>query len=237
MINYNRDLFDVAGMAYPKSGWTWDEFREVAKKLTVKDSAGNVTQWGYEVPNQNFFIQPWFFSNGTSILNDDWSASNMTDPKVAESLQFLHDLIHVDGVSPIPGGEYLDNQFLAGQIAMISRGHWIIPNVRNAKLNMDVAIPPSKVNRRYRGRLRRLSASPRAQRTWMPWRRMVAELTGPELEADVAKSAEAPCRAPGTRLNRPPHSLHFHPRRRLYYQHRCRTPSPYRRRPISRRSS
>ena len=43
MINYNRDLFDKAGVAYPKEGWTWDDFRETAKALTVKDASGNVT--------------------------------------------------------------------------------------------------------------------------------------------------------------------------------------------------
>lgn len=145
MINYNRDLFDKAGVAYPANGaWTWDEFREVAKKLTVKDGSGNVTQFGYEVPNQNFFIQPWFFSNGTGVLNDDWTASNMLDPKVAESLQFLYDLIHVDGVSPIPGKDTMDNQFFAGQVAMISRGHWIVENAKANKLNMDIAKVPSK---------------------------------------------------------------------------------------------
>ena len=145
MINYNRDLFDKAGVAYPANGaWTWDEFREVAKKLTVKDGSGNVTQFGYEVPNQNFFIQPWFFSNGTGVLNDDWTASYMLDPKVAESLQFLYDLIHVDGVSPIPGKDTMDNQFFAGQVAMISRGHWIVENAKVNKLNMDIAKVPSK---------------------------------------------------------------------------------------------
>lgn len=146
MINYNRKLFQDAGVEYPKEGWTWDEFREVAKKLTKRDDAGNVIQFGYEVPNQNFFVQPWFFSNGTSVLNADWTGSNMLDPKVAESLQFLKDLIHVDKVSPIPGKETMDNQFMAGQVAMISRGHWIVQNAVNAKLDMDVAIPPSKVN-------------------------------------------------------------------------------------------
>jgi len=145
MINCNLDLFGKAGVALPKD-WTWDQFREAAKKLTVKDGSGNVTQFGYEVPNQNFFVQPWFFSNGTSILNKDWTGSNMTDPKVAESLQFLHDLIHVDGVSPVPGNDTMDNQFLAGTVAMISRGHWIIENCKKAKLNMDVADVPSKVN-------------------------------------------------------------------------------------------
>lgn len=146
MINYNRKLFRDAGVEYPKQGWTWAEFREVAKKLTKRDAAGNVIQFGYEVPNQNFFVQPWFFSNGTSVLNADWTHSNMLDPKVSESLQFLHDLIQVDKVSPVPGKDTMDNQFMAGQVAMISRGHWILENAKKAHLDMDVAIPPSKVN-------------------------------------------------------------------------------------------
>jgi multiple sugar transport system substrate-binding protein len=146
MINYNRKLFKDAGVELPKAGWTWGDFREIAKKLTVRDAAGNVTQFGYEVPNQFFFVQPWFFSNGTAILNQDWTASNMLDPKMAESLQFLYDLIHVDKVSPIPGKEPMNNQFAAGQVAMISRGHWIVQNAVAAKLDMDIAIPPSKAN-------------------------------------------------------------------------------------------
>lgn len=144
MINYNRDLFDAAGVGYPERGWTWDEFREVAKALTVKDAAGNTTQFGYEVPNQNFFVQPWFFSNGTGVITPDWTASNMLDPKVAETLQFLYDLIHVDGVSPIPGSETMDNQFMAGQVAMISRGQWIVQNAKANSVNMDIAVPPVK---------------------------------------------------------------------------------------------
>ena len=146
MINYNRKLFKDAGIEFPKTGWTWNDLRETAKKLTVRDAAGNITQFGYEVPNQFFFVQPWFYSNGTSILNADWTASNMLDPKVSESLQFLYDLIHVDKVSPIPGKDTMDNQFMAGQVAMISRGHWIVQNAKAAKLDMDIAIPPSKVN-------------------------------------------------------------------------------------------
>ena len=144
MINYNRDLFDKAGVAYPKRGWTWEEFRETAKALTIKDASGTVTQFGYEVPSQNFFVQPWFFSNGTGVLNADWTGSNMLDPKVAETLQYLYDLIHVDGVSPIPGSDTMDNQFMAGQVAMISRGQWIVQNAKANNLNMDIAVPPKK---------------------------------------------------------------------------------------------
>jgi multiple sugar transport system substrate-binding protein len=145
MINYNRKLLKDAGIDYPKD-WTWDQFREVAKKLTKRDAAGNVTQYGYEVPNHNFFVQPWFLSNGTSPLNADWTASNMLDPKVSETLQFLHDLIQVDKVSPIPGKDTMDNQFVAGQVAMISRGHWILESAKRANLDMDIADVPSKAN-------------------------------------------------------------------------------------------
>src|ERR1700746_726394 len=81
MINYNRKLFKDAGVDLPKAGWTWNDLRETAKKLTVRDAAGNITQFGYEVPNQFFFVQPWFFSNGTAVLNQDWAASHMLDPK------------------------------------------------------------------------------------------------------------------------------------------------------------
>jgi multiple sugar transport system substrate-binding protein len=226
MIHYNRDHFDKAGIAYPKAGWTWDEFRDIAKKLTIKDSSGTVTQWGYEVPNQNFFLQPWLFSNGTGALNDDWSASNMLDPKVAESLQFLHDIIHVDGSAPIPGSATMDNEYLAGQVSMINRGHWVIPNIRNAKLNSDVAIPPSKVNDYTVVGFGAVGIAKGAQ-NMDAVQAMVAELTGPEAEADVAKSGSA---VPGSKAAAElPEYLAFPPSAPLFYAtlpHTKAVPSP-----------
>ncbi len=93
-----------------------------------------------------FEVQPWFITNGTSILNKDWTASNMLDPKVSETLQFLYDLIHVSKVSPIPGPSDLDNQFLAGQIAMNARGLRVVQNVKTSGLDIDIAPVPAKEN-------------------------------------------------------------------------------------------
>ena len=146
MVNYNRALFAEAGIETPSKTWTWDEFAAVAEKLTKRDANGNVTQFGYEVPSFFFGLMPWFLSNGTSPVTEDWSASNMKDPKVAETLQYLYDLIHVKKVSPVPGQEGIENQFFAGQIAMISRGHWIVQNAIASKLDMDIAVQPGKVN-------------------------------------------------------------------------------------------
>ena len=34
VLYYNKTLFDKAGVEYPKHDMTWDEYRELAKKMT-----------------------------------------------------------------------------------------------------------------------------------------------------------------------------------------------------------
>lgn len=46
LMKYNPELFDRAGLPYPQPGWTWDDFLNAAKALTVREG-GEVTQWGY----------------------------------------------------------------------------------------------------------------------------------------------------------------------------------------------
>lgn len=50
ILFYNKDIFDKAGLPYPTNDMTWDEFREIAKKLTK--GSGNDKIWGA-------FIQSW----------------------------------------------------------------------------------------------------------------------------------------------------------------------------------
>jgi multiple sugar transport system substrate-binding protein len=119
----------------------------------------------------------------------------------------------------------MDNQFLAGQVAMISRGHWVIPNIRNAKLNADVAIPPSKVNDYTVVGFGAIGIAKGSKNDAVE--AMVAELSGPELEADVAKSGSS---CPGSKSAAElPEYLAFPPSAPLYFQslpHTKAVPSP-----------
>lgn len=45
VLFYNKDLFDKAGLPYPKEGWTLDDFRQTALRLTSGDGATQV--YGY----------------------------------------------------------------------------------------------------------------------------------------------------------------------------------------------
>ncbi|HLG77030.1 MAG TPA: extracellular solute-binding protein [Ktedonobacteraceae bacterium] len=43
-IYYRRDLLKQAGLEEPKTGWTWDDLRKLAKAMTTKDHKGVVFQ-------------------------------------------------------------------------------------------------------------------------------------------------------------------------------------------------
>ena len=47
-IIYNVDMFEAAGVPLPKPGWTWEEFRAAAAKLT--SGTGETKVWGFSAP-------------------------------------------------------------------------------------------------------------------------------------------------------------------------------------------
>jgi multiple sugar transport system substrate-binding protein len=125
VIYYNTKMFKDAGIDPPKPDWSWDDFLGIAKKLTTGSGADQV--FGFGIPNFNFGLQPWLLTSGTTQLNADWTDSNLNDPKVVESITFVHDLVHVHKVSPAVEGSNNDQLFAAGKMAM---GGWAIGRSR-----------------------------------------------------------------------------------------------------------
>ncbi|MDZ7304256.1 MAG: extracellular solute-binding protein, partial [candidate division KSB1 bacterium] len=46
VVYYNRRLFREAGVPYPDTSWTWDDFLQIALRLTQKDASGRIKQYG-----------------------------------------------------------------------------------------------------------------------------------------------------------------------------------------------
>ena len=130
---YNTAVFEEAGVAPPAPDWTWDDFVETAQALTVDaDGDGNPERYGALVQNTGMFLlQPWLLTNGASILSDDYCEATLTDPQVIESLQFLHDLIYMHKVAPVPNpGVAPAEIFVNGSVAMFGAGRWPVQNLR-----------------------------------------------------------------------------------------------------------
>ena len=144
VVFYNTDMFQEAGIAPPAAGWTWDDLVTTAEKLTKRDAAGNIKQFGYFVPGGQFALTTWFQTNDTDRLTPDGRKSNVRDPKFRESLMFLHDLIHKYKVAPtftVNDTGYA--AFSARQAAMISGLHPLVRVLRDAKFtSADVQVVP-----------------------------------------------------------------------------------------------
>ncbi len=52
LIYFNKDAFDAAGLSYPQAGWTWEDFLNAARALTLLDG-DRVTRWGFVQSSDN----------------------------------------------------------------------------------------------------------------------------------------------------------------------------------------
>lgn len=127
---YNKTLFDEAGLEYPDSAnpYTWDEFVEVCKKLTVdKDGDGEIDQWGTANALQ-WALDAFIYTNGGHFLNEDYTEVVIDGQKeFVDALQFFADLTVKYGVTPtyeqdVALGGY--QRWLAGQIGFYACGTW-----------------------------------------------------------------------------------------------------------------
>lgn len=137
-VIYNKDKFKQAGVPFPKSGWTWNDFRSAALKLT---NAGK-HQWGFGMTNNVWNWIAFVGGNGGQVISADRKHCLLNDPKVIEALQFFFDLQSKDKVVPPPGSvppgqSFAGDQFIAGTVAMCMVGPWERPTLAAAKLKFQ----------------------------------------------------------------------------------------------------
>jgi multiple sugar transport system substrate-binding protein len=149
VVYYNRDLFDAAGVPYPKDGWTWDEFLTAAKALTQdRDSDGLTDQHGLGVENSLIRFTPFIWQAGGELVDDLDRPTTLTidTPEAREAIQFFIDLSLVHKVVPTEA-EVLavsdEDRFINGTTAMLLQSRRVVPTLRQIEsFTWDVAPLP-----------------------------------------------------------------------------------------------
>lgn len=116
MMYYNTKLFQDAGIQRPSDDWTWNDFLDIAKKLTT--GSGGSKTYGFGLQTYTFAYMPWLYTNGGSTASDDLSKPTLDSEKTVEAVQFLQDLVRKYGVAPDPSGADANSLFTASKIAM-----------------------------------------------------------------------------------------------------------------------
>jgi len=148
VMYYNKNMFDAAGVEYPKEGWTWEDLRETAKKLTVdKDGDGKTDQYGYscDLWDMELCWSEAIWAYGGDVISSDYTRTLIGEPKAREAWKLFHDMIFVDKSMPdtVAAGEYGYDLFQAGVVAMWPHGHWSMPAYKDVEFQWDAAPMPA----------------------------------------------------------------------------------------------
>jgi multiple sugar transport system substrate-binding protein len=161
MLYYNKPLFTKLGLPTPSTDpanpWTWDQFLETAKKLTVDrsgkhpDEAGfderNIKTFGTTAPTGWLFQLPFIYSNGGSIATEDGKQLNIDSPESVEALQGFADLMYKYKVAPtaVTGKGLPTNveMFKNEQLGMAIGGIWEYGNFATEKFDVGIGALPS----------------------------------------------------------------------------------------------
>jgi len=140
VIFYNKDLFKAAGVPDPKPGWTIDEFKAAAKKLTSAGRTGLVT-----TPS-DLGTASWVRTiSGAEPLAD--GKLNLTDAKFADGFTTWANFVRTDKIAPqVPSGnsDFETTQFVSGKSAMQLNGPWsLIDTLGKVKFNLGIAPIPA----------------------------------------------------------------------------------------------
>ncbi|NRF93762.1 sugar ABC transporter substrate-binding protein [Paenibacillus frigoriresistens] len=177
VLYYNKAVFDKAKIPYPPSdpakAWTWDEFRDVAKKLTIKDG-DKVTQYG-AFGFENFYMTTSeILSNGGRLFNDNYTKMNINTPEVKQVMQSVLDLRMRDGVSPTAKtlesiGMKANQMLQTGKVAMVADGSWALQELATMGFPIGVAALPKLKDAKTHGQAHVHSASAKTAHPQEAW--------------------------------------------------------------------
>ncbi|KQL52863.1 hypothetical protein AN964_04580 [Heyndrickxia shackletonii] len=155
-IYYNKELFDELGMPYPpakaEDAWTWDEFVDVAKKLTVDRNGKHPDDPGFDpkniktygVSNFTYFYENFLFSNDGGIISEDGKTILLNKPETIEALQRMQDLMYVYHVMPTPASlstlPNTDTALLTKRVAMDVDGQWAMQVLGEAEKQKNLKL-------------------------------------------------------------------------------------------------
>ncbi len=144
---YNKNMFDAAGVPYPRKGWTWTDLVQLGKKF-VKDLDGDGRMDRYAIHLRPDYWPIYLYSNTRHTVFDNYFKPTkylMTQPDSIQALQEYYDTWLVHHIAPNPTEvQQIQDYFFAGKAAMMIVGSWNAPKyIQSIKdFSWDLAVLP-----------------------------------------------------------------------------------------------
>jgi multiple sugar transport system substrate-binding protein len=154
VLAYNKDIFDRAGVPYPRAGWTWEDFAAIVPRLT---SGSGVNKIYGSTDSTTIFTRIYPLMFGGSIYDTNWRV-HLNEPNSIRGASFFYDLTQ-KGYLPdqnITNTMSAGDLFVAGKAAMYPMPGWEATSRAEAiggNFNWDIVILPNNADGRPAGTL------------------------------------------------------------------------------------
>lgn len=147
-VLFNQNALDEAGLKVPEIGWTWDDYREYAKKLTKGE--GNAKRYGSYFHNWSDYTDPILFIEKRNTFLKEDGTTQFDDPSV-KSFFNLRKAMEKDDKTVKPFADVVSaklayrSEFFNEKAAMIVSGSWMVADsvdVTKNPHNFKVAFAP-----------------------------------------------------------------------------------------------
>lgn len=133
-VYYNKTKFDEAGVDYPSDDWTFDDFRETAKAMTVDEAGvrgnedgfsteGTMQQYGFSwlepAPYSSENVRGFVRGRGGDWYNEEMTETLITEQPALDHFRMFHEMRCVDGSAPSDAASAgMGDMFRQGMTAM-----------------------------------------------------------------------------------------------------------------------
>lgn len=147
ILYFNKTIFDKAGIEYPSSdpekAMTWEEYRDLAAKLTVKN--GDKVEMYGTYGLESWLMTPMLYSNGASMFDEGFTRTTINTGEAIEVFNAIRDQRVVDGTAP--DATTLENVGMSaaqmlqtGKVAMLIDGSWALQQL--STMDFEVGMAP-----------------------------------------------------------------------------------------------
>ncbi len=134
---YNKDLFTKAGLKFPSTNWTWNEYIADARAIAKLKNANGESYIGSEFVTWPMMVRAYLRSEGVEVRGNNFDELRLQDPKVQAALERLRSWRQdetntlTSGRSKLATGAAV---FTTGRVGMAGPfGRWVVPEYRRIR--------------------------------------------------------------------------------------------------------
>lgn len=148
---YNKDIMADAGLDPESPPTNLDELKAATEALTVRDSNGRITRYGFNPIYDQAWLYTWGFDFGGEFQDPDTKRITFSNPQNIAAMEFVKGFIDEIGIEDIDamlaacaGSACNDanDYFWTGQSAMTCSGNWKVAQAHRYKPDTNYGVVP-----------------------------------------------------------------------------------------------